>query len=139
MVVIDMVKMPPDVQETINKQKPIPIATADLDGKPNVVFITFLRIVDDETIHIADNFFNKTRANLSENPQISIVGYDSETNRSFQVKGRVDIVTDGPVYEDVKTWVHAKSKAMPMKAAVVMHVEEIYNALHGADAGKRIA
>jgi predicted pyridoxine 5'-phosphate oxidase superfamily flavin-nucleotide-binding protein len=139
MVVIDMVKMPPDVQETINKQKPIPIATADSDGKPNVVFVAFLRIVDDETIHIADNFFNKTSANLSENPQISIVGYDSEADRSFQVKGRADIVTDGPVYEDVKAWVHAKNKALPVKAAVVMHVEEIYNALYGPDAGKRIA
>lgn len=139
MVVIDMVKMPPDVQETINKQKPVPVATADSDGKPNVVFVTFLKIVDDETIYIADNFFNKTRANLKENPQISIVGYDSETKRSFQVKGKIDIMTEGQVYEDVKAWVHAKSKAMPIVAAVVMHVEEIYNAMHGPDAGKRIA
>ena len=139
MVVIDMVKMPPEVQEVINKQKPVPVATADSNGKPNVIFVTFLRIVDDETIQIADNFFNKTRANLNENPQISIVGYDSETKRSFQVKGRVDIMTEGPVYEDVKAWVHARSKAMPMMSAVVMHVEEIYNAMYGSDAGKRIA
>lgn len=134
-----MVKMPPEVQETINKQSPVPFATADADGNPNVVFVTFLKIVDDETIHIADNFFNKTAANLKANPRVSIVGYDSESKKSFQVKGSVDIVTEGPVYEDVKAWVHAKSKALPMKAAVVMHVEEIYNAMYGPDAGKRIA
>jgi len=138
MVVINMVKMPPDVQETINKQKPIPVATADSDGKPNVVFITFLKVVDDETIYIADNFLNKTRANLDENPRVSIVTYDSENKKSFQVKGRVEIMTDGPVYEEVVAWVHAKSKAMPVKSAVVIRVEEVYNAMHGPDAGKRI-
>lgn len=133
-----MVKMPPDVQETINKQKPIPVATADSDGKPNVVFITFLKVVDDETIYIADNFLNKTRANLDENPRVSIVTYDSENKKSFQVKGRVEIMTDGPVYEEVVAWVHAKSKAMPVKSAVVIRVEEVYNAMHGPDAGRRI-
>ncbi len=137
-MVIDMVKMPPEVQEVINKQSPVPVATADPDGKPNVIFVGFLRIVDDETIQIADNFFDKTAANMEANPQVSIVGYDGEAKKSFQVKGRVEIVTKGPVYEDVKAWVYAKSKALPAKAAVVMHVEEVYDAMYGPDAGKRI-
>jgi predicted pyridoxine 5'-phosphate oxidase superfamily flavin-nucleotide-binding protein len=138
-MVIDMVKMPQEVQEVINKQSPVPVATADPDGKPNVILVGFLRIVDDETIQIADNFFDKTAANLKANPQVSIVGYDGEAKKSFQVKGRVEIVTEGPVYEDVKAWVHAKSKALPAKAAIVMHVEEVYDAMYGPDAGKRIA
>ncbi len=133
-----MVKMPPDVQEAISKQSPVPVATADSAGKPNVVFVGFLRIVDDETIQIADNFFDKTAANLGENPQVSIVVYDGEKKKSFQIKGSVEIMTEGSVYDDVATWVHAKSKALPAKAAVVMHVEEVYNAMYGPDAGKRI-
>jgi len=115
-MVIDMVKMPPEVQEVINNQSPVPVATADPDGKPNVIFVGFLRIVDDETIQIADNFFDKTAANME----------------------RAEIVTKGPVYDDVKAWVHAKSKALPAKAAIVMHVEEVYDAMYGPDAGKRI-
>jgi len=138
-MVIDMVKMPQEVQEVINKQSPVPVATADPDGKPNVIFVGFVRILDDETIQIADNFFDKTAANLKANPQVSIVGYDGEAKKSFQVKGRVEIVTEGPVYEDVKAWVHAKSKALPAKAAIVMHVEEVYDAMYGPGAGKRIA
>ncbi|MHC1574273.1 MAG: pyridoxamine 5'-phosphate oxidase family protein [Candidatus Methanogasteraceae archaeon] len=133
-----MVKMPPDVQEAISKQSPVPVATADSAGKPNVVFVGFLRIVDDETIQIADNFFDKTAANLGENPHVSIVVYDGEKKKSFQIKGSVEIVTEGSVYADVVAWVHAKSKALPAKAAVVMHVEEVYNAMYGPDAGKRI-
>ncbi|KAF5412982.1 MAG: hypothetical protein C5S47_00265 [Candidatus Methanogasteraceae archaeon] len=136
-MVIDMVKMPPEVQEVINNQSPVPVATADPDGKPNVIFVGFLRIMDDETIQIADNFFNKTAANMEANPQVSVVGYDGK--KSFQVKGRVEIATKGPVYDDAKAWVHAKSKALPAKAVVVMHVEEVYDAMYGPGAGKRIA
>ena len=138
-MVIDMVKMPPEVQEVINNQSSVPVATAGPDGKPNVILVGFLRIVDDETIQIADNFFDKTAANMEANPQVSIVGYDGEAKKSFQIKGSIEVATDGPVYDDVKAWVHAKSKALPARAAVIMNVEEIYDAMYGPDAGKRIA
>ena len=55
-----MVKMPTEVREVLQKQKPTPIATASKDGKPNVVYIGYLKILDDEHIMIGDNFFNKT-------------------------------------------------------------------------------
>ncbi|MFZ2376736.1 MAG: pyridoxamine 5'-phosphate oxidase family protein, partial [Methanothrix sp.] len=59
-----MVKMPADVKETLEKQKPVPIATASRSGIPNVVFVGLLKIIDDETLMIADNFFYKTAQNL---------------------------------------------------------------------------
>jgi len=37
-----MVKMPPEIKDIVAKQKPLPIATADKSGKPNVVFVTML-------------------------------------------------------------------------------------------------
>ena len=45
-----MVKMPADVKETLEKQKPVPIATASKSGVPNVVFVGLLKIIDDETL-----------------------------------------------------------------------------------------
>ena len=83
-----MVKMPSEVRETLEKQKPVPIATASKAGVPNVVFIGAMKILDDETILIADNFFYKTAANLKENPQVSLLCYSSETKKSFQIKGQ---------------------------------------------------
>ena len=68
-----MVKMPAEVRETLEKQKPIPIATASKAGVPNVVFVGLMKIIDDETIMLADNFFYKTAQNLAENPKISIL------------------------------------------------------------------
>ena len=90
-----MVKMPAEVRETLEKQKPIPIATASKSGVPNVVFVGLLKIVDDETLMLADNFFYKTAQNLAENPKISILCYNGDTKKSFQIKGNVTVCKEG--------------------------------------------
>ena len=134
-----MVKMPSDVKETLQKQKPIAIATASRNGAPNVVYIAFLKILDDENIMIGDNYFNKTAANLAENPRIAIICYDKEAKRSFQIKGSVKVHTSGPYFEEMKRWVADVSPKYPAKAAVMVKVEEIFNSSGGPEAGKRIA
>lgn len=133
-----MVKMPPDVRETLEKQKPIPIATASKDGIPNVVFVGLLKIVDDETLMLADNFFYKTAANLMENPKISILCYNSETKKSFQIKGSAMVSKDGPNFNDMRNWVHGINPKLPAKACVMVKVDEIYDAMWGPAAGKKL-
>ncbi len=133
-----MVKMPADVRETLEKQKPAPIATADADGTPNVVYVGFLKVLDDETIMIADNFFYKTAANLEANPKISILCYDTETKKSFQVKGRTEVYKEGPKYEEMTKWVLGVNNKLPAKSAVIVKVEAVYNAMWGPAAGKKV-
>jgi predicted pyridoxine 5'-phosphate oxidase superfamily flavin-nucleotide-binding protein len=134
-----MAKMPPEVRQTLEKQKPVPIATASKSGVPNVVFVGLLKIVDDETLMIADNFFNKTAANLADNPKISIVCYSSETKKSFQIKGSVDVCKEGANFDQMRSWVHGINPKLPAKSCVMVKIDEIYNAAAGPDAGKRIA
>ena len=133
-----MVKMPPDVKETLEKQKPVPIATASKNGVPNVVFVGLLKIVDDETLMLADNFFFKTAANLTENPKISILCYNSETKKSFQIKGAAMVHKEGKNFEEMRNWVHGINPKLPAKACVMVKIEEIYNAMWGPAAGKKI-
>ena len=132
-----MVKMPSEVKDVIEKQKPLPIATADKSGIPNVVFVTMWKILDDETILFVDNFLNKTRNNLDANPSMAIVAYDGESKRSYQIKGTIEIETSGDIFNIAKKM--ADARKVPGKAAVVFKVEEIYNALYGPRAGERIA
>jgi uncharacterized protein len=133
-----MVKMPPEVRETLEKQKPVPMATSSKAGVPNVVFIGAMKILDDETILIADNFFYKTAANLNENPKVSLLCYSSETKKSFQIKGRVEVHVKDKVHDDMIMWVHGINPKLPAKAAVIVKIEEIYNAMWGPAAGKQI-
>ncbi len=132
-----MVKMPPEIRDVVAKQKPLPIATADKSGKPNVVFVTMWKLLDDETLMIVDNFFNKTRKNLEANPNMAIVAYDGEVKKSYQIKGTVDIETKGDRFTGAKEM--ADSKKLPGKAAVIFHVKEIYDATYGPSAGKKLA
>ena len=131
-----MVKMPPEIKDVVAKQKPLPIATADKSGKPNVVFVTMWKILDDETILFVDNFFNKTRKNLEANPNMAIVVYDSDAKKSYQIKGSVDIETTGERFSAAKEM--ADARKLPGKAAVVFHVNEIYDATYGPRAGERL-
>ena len=134
-----MVKMPPDVKETLQKQKPVPLATSSKAGVPNVVFVGAMKILDDETILIADNFFYKTAANLKENPQVSLLCYSSETKKSFQIKGKAEVHMKDKVHDDMIAWVHGINPKLPAKAAVIVKIEEIYNAMWGPAAGKQVA
>lgn len=131
-----MVKMPPEIREVVEKQKPLPIATADKSGKPNVVFVTMWKVLDDETILIVDNFLNKTKKNIEANPNMAIVAYDSESKKSYQVKGTIKVETSGDRYKAAKEM--ADSKKLPGKSAYVFQVKEIYNAIYGPKAGERI-
>jgi predicted pyridoxine 5'-phosphate oxidase superfamily flavin-nucleotide-binding protein len=134
-----MVKMPAEVRETLEKQKPVPIATADADGTPNVVFVGFLKILDDETIMIGDNFFYKTAANLEANPKMSILCYNGETKKSFQIKGSVEVYKEGDYYDQMTKWVLGVNNKLPAKAAVIVKIEEIFDAMWGPSAGKKVA
>jgi predicted pyridoxine 5'-phosphate oxidase superfamily flavin-nucleotide-binding protein len=133
-----MVKMPAEVKETLEKQKPLPIATASKAGVPNVVFIGMWKIVDDETIMIADNFFYKTAQNLEENPKISLLCYNSENKKSFQIKGSASVIKEGEKFEQMRKWVQGVNVKLPAKSCVMVKVEEIYNAMWGPAAGKKI-
>jgi len=130
-----MVKMPTEVKEALLKQKPIPIATATKDGTPNVIFIGLMKILDDETLLLADNFFLKTAANLSEN---SVLCYDTDTKKSYQIKGSAKVYRSGPQFDEMRKWVHGVNPKLPAKAAVVVKVEAVYDAMWGPSAGKLI-
>ncbi len=113
------------------------LATASTDGVPNVVPIGFARPIDEETILIADNYMNKTRQNLENNPRISIVTKDA-TKCPFQFKGKVKIFESGKYFDIVTEWGQNAMTKLTPKAAILMHVEEIYSIQPGPDAGKKI-
>jgi len=118
-----MAQLPKLVKEAIAKQDVFPVATCSQDGTPNVVYIKFLKAIDDETVLIADNYLNKTRENILNNTKLAFVVRDEEKG-SFQIKGTAKRLTDGPMYGEVQKWV---PNQFPRVAAVVLHVEQVYN------------
>jgi hypothetical protein len=99
------------------------------------------KIIDDETILISDQFFNKTLKNLKENPQVAITIWDKLEN--YQFKGTVTIETSGKRFEETAKWIDemAKKLNLPIKSkgAVILKLTEIYNVSPGPQAGAKIA
>ncbi|MEA3408217.1 MAG: pyridoxamine 5'-phosphate oxidase family protein [Chloroflexota bacterium] len=119
--------MPSEIVENIDEIKPFPVATASPEGKPNLIYVSFLRVLDDETLQLADNFFFKTRKNLEANPVMAVTFWGDTIDDCYQVKGPVEIETEGRIYEDCVKWVQSVNGDMKPKAAAILHVEEIYS------------
>ena len=118
-----MARLTNEIKTAISKQESFPVATSNQDLVPNVVYISYLKVIDDETVLIADNFLHKTRDNILSNGNVSFAVLD-EKKGSFQIKGKAQRLMDGPLFDEVQKWV---SDDLPKVAAVVMSVEEIYN------------
>ncbi len=131
-----MVKLTEEIKESLSGTKTVFLATSSKDSTPNVVPIGAFKILDDETLLISDQFFNKTLRNMKENPKVSI-SYWGEKG-GFQIKGSVTIHTDDEVFVQDVAWMKEVRPNLTPKSAIIMKVTEVYSIKPGADAGKRI-
>jgi uncharacterized protein len=136
-----MAKMDERVKEMFQKQQDVVLATASIEGIPNVVVVGAKKIIDDETILISDQYFDKTLANMKENPQAAVTVW--EKTEGYQIKGTVTIETSGPRFEETARWIEDLGKKfnVPLKSkgAVILKITDIYTISPGSNAGQKIA
>ncbi|MEW6079936.1 MAG: pyridoxamine 5'-phosphate oxidase family protein [Thermodesulfobacteriota bacterium] len=117
------------------------LSTATGDGMPNAVPVGAKKVIDDETILISDQFFNKTLANLKANPRAAVSFW--EGHEGYQLKGTVTIETSGPRYEEIARWIEdlGNKVGVPLKSkgVVILKIDEIYGLAPGPGAGKKLA
>jgi predicted pyridoxine 5'-phosphate oxidase superfamily flavin-nucleotide-binding protein len=141
-------KIPVNVKDSLNnslKARRVILGTASKSGMPNAVPIGIIRFFDDETIVLVDNYFLKTRANLEENPCVSLTFWDIEekegvliTRSAYQLKGKIKIEDSGPIYEKIRAEVKAIKAEYPARAIVLAKIEEIFDVKPGTNAGRKI-
>jgi predicted pyridoxine 5'-phosphate oxidase superfamily flavin-nucleotide-binding protein len=136
-----MAKMDERVKEMFQKQQDVVLATASKEGIPNVVVVGAKKIIDEETILISDQYFDKTLANMKENPQAAVTVW--EKTEGYQIKGTVTIETSGPRFEETARWIEDLGKKfnVPLKSkgAVILKITDIYTISPGSNAGQKIA
>jgi len=97
--------------------------TVGLEGIANAIYATCVGKHGDDKVVIADNYFGKTRDNISAGSRRAVL-YLTPEKKSYQVKGSVEYSVAGEIYEEMKGWNPAKH---PGNAAVAVKVEEIYS------------
>jgi predicted pyridoxine 5'-phosphate oxidase superfamily flavin-nucleotide-binding protein len=129
------------MKEIFAKQGIFALATADPKGVPNVVPVGAVKILDDETILVSDQYFRKTLDNLRKNPKVAISFW--EMGEGYQIKGKAKIHTEGKIYEETAEWIRKLSeeigRPIKSKGAVVIKIKAIYSVSPGSKAGERIA
>jgi len=122
-----MPALPEQVSEAWgNRKGPAIFTTVAEDGTPNSIWVACLEKCDEERLMVADNYFHKTRQNILAGSTGALLWITEEGN-AYQVKGRIEYVTEGPVFDLMRESFDAK---LPRVAAAVIHVEEAYS---GAD------
>ncbi len=106
-----------------NRAGAVVLTTVSSDGIANSIYATCVTKYDDETLVVADNYFDKTKQNIQSGSNKGVILFITAENKAYQVKGTLEYCTSGPVYDDMKAWNDPKH---PGHAAVALKVEEVY-------------
>lgn len=114
----------PDIVRTAwtNRDGPIVFATVDRAGVPNAIYASSVQEYAPGVFVVADNYFNKTRANILAGSRGALL-FLTKARKSYQLKGRIDYHTSGPVFDAMK---RTNRSDLPGIAAAALHVEQVY-------------
>jgi hypothetical protein len=133
-----MAKLTAEMKEAFAKMKVFPFATATKDGTPNVIPLGIAELADDETVWFVDNFMNKTLSNLRINPKVAFYVWGPDIKGCFQCKGVAAIKTSGTEYDAMKAKLNIKNPALPARSLIIVKITEVFECMHGKNAGAKI-
>ena len=105
------------------REGPIILTTVDRDGVPNSIYATCVALFREDRVVVADNYFSKTRDNISAGSKGSIL-FITKDGKSYQIKGSLEYHKEGEIFDDMKKW---NQEQHPGHAAAVLKVEEAYS------------
>lgn len=131
-----MANLTEDMKSCFGKQLPM-VSTVSSDGRPNIGPKRSCRIYDDHTLIFNENVGGQTLKNIQDTGKAAIALADWPALDGYRFVGKAEAFTEGEYYDACVKFAEETGGKTP-KAAVVLHIEEIYTLKIGPDAGKRI-
>jgi Predicted flavin-nucleotide-binding protein structurally related to pyridoxine 5''-phosphate oxidase len=131
-----MVKLTAEIKESLAATKLVYLSTASKKGVPNAVPIGAFKLLDDGTMLISDQFFNKTLENLKENPHAGITWWGEKGG--FQIKGTTTIHTSDAIFKEDAAWIKELKPNLVAKSAIVLSITDVFQVKPGPGAGSKI-
>ena len=112
------------------------LATADRNGIPNAVPLGCVKLLDDDSLLLVDNFMKKTVDNIAVNPYVAVSVWEDATG--YQFKGNATIERSGEHFDAAVKMVKARNAELTPKGIVLVTIDSIYITSPGTDAGKKV-
>jgi predicted pyridoxine 5'-phosphate oxidase superfamily flavin-nucleotide-binding protein len=106
---------------------PAEIATASVDGVPNVTHLSRVHMVDDEHVALSNQFFSKTMRNLAENPRACVMVIDPLTFDSYKLVLQYERTERrGPLFEKMRRDIDAIAALTGMQDVFKLRSADVY-------------
>ncbi len=90
-----MPALPSSVNKAWEERKgPIILTTVDTNGVPNAIYASCVSKYSEDSIVVADNYFDKTRKNILAGSKGSIL-FMTKDGKAFQMKGSIEYHKEG--------------------------------------------
>jgi adenylate cyclase len=106
---------------------PATLFTCSREGIPNVAFLSHVEYVDSEHVALSFQFFNKSKANICENPHALVRVIDPDTSQGWALRLRyVRSETSGPVFERMALRIEAIASYSGLKGIFKLLAADVY-------------
>ena len=112
-----------DIQNTLLKSVSKALATS-FNNELNVVPVSSVMVKDGD-IWLIDYFFNKTKSNFLNNPNVALTFWTGTTG--YQAKAKINYVTVGENYEVAKKWISEIHPERTVKGLLILEIAELYD------------
>jgi len=109
---------------------PATLFTCSRAGVPNAAFISHVEFVDGGRVALSFQFFNKSKANISENPNALVRLVDPDTSQGWRLRLRyLRSETSGPVFDRMALRIEAIASYSGLKGIFKLLASDIYEVL----------
>jgi hypothetical protein len=109
---------------------PAQLYTCSRDGIPNAAFLSHVEYVDPSHVALSFQFFNKSRRNITENPQALIIVPDPDTGQGWSLRLRyVRSETEGPLFDRMALRIEAIASYCGLKGVFKLRAADVYTVL----------
>lgn len=106
------------------------VATADREGLPHVAVAGGLKRVDDRHIAVTDWFCEETTGNLQVNRHITIVIWDKDRDRGYQLIGRLTRLHGVAMLDGFPPHPDGKKEPPQVEREIVVRIDKILDFRH---------